>query len=451
MSPSLAAAPRSLTLRTPNPQGDLGGPPGQAEGPDEGKCIKQMKLCYAAASGDAGELRRLLKSGADANMRDFDERSALHVAASHGQLECVKALLEHRADPNAPDLGGVTPLSAAQRHGFRAVEKELALAGGHMSQAVLANKAKQENWFIRPEEVKIGDLLSETFKSQVFKGEWMGSQVVVKLPKVYGKEEAAREDVNNKDLESELIHEIELLSSVRHPDLVLFLGACLQDEAVMFVIEYVEGGDLERFYMRKRRESGDVFKANIRQQLRWASAVARALSFLHGCRNRIIHRDLKPLNLLMTRDLKDIKVTDFGISKVTYRPGQRSSQRRLSLNSNEPYMMTGGVGSWRYMAPEVVRHEKYNEKADIFSFGLILFFMSSGMDPFHEMAEEDGMLKEYLKGNEPRPGTGECHKKLRDVMSAAWHVDSKQRPSAAEMVTMLADVTMDTKCACMSW
>uniref|UniRef100_A0A7S4VBR3 Protein kinase domain-containing protein n=1 Tax=Alexandrium monilatum TaxID=311494 RepID=A0A7S4VBR3_9DINO len=405
--------------------------------------VQQMGLCYAAAEGDVGELQRLLDTKMDPNLQDYDLRSALHVAASHGQLKSVEVLLKHGADPNVPDHMAITPYYEARTSGHYAVERALVKAGARPSQARLADQAIRENWAIRREDVKLGDLLSETIKSQVFKAEWMGAHVVAKLARVH----KTGEESDNGASESELLHEIELLSAVRHPDLVMFLGACLHESSVMFISELMEGGDLERYFMRKRSEAGSIFIPGLHQQLRWAGAVARGLSFLHGCRNRIIHRDLKPLNLLMTRDHKDVKVTDFGIGKMTYACPPSVDRSKSISSAEDRYVMTGGVGSWRYMAPEVVRHQSYNEKADIFSFGLILYFMSSGRDPFHEMKEPDGMLKEYLKGNEPRPRTSDCHKHLRDVMAAAWHVDPDQRPAAAEIGTRLTDVAI-ASCGC---
>ena len=86
----------------------------------------------------------------------------------------------------------------------------------------------------------------------------------------------------------------------------------------------------------------------LRQVLDWSAAMVRAVSFLHS--RDVVHRDLKPLNLLLTKHL-ELKVSDFGISRMMAR-----------CDGDSGYTMTGGVGSWRYMAPEVVRHQVYDEK-----------------------------------------------------------------------------------------
>ena len=85
------------------------------------------------------------------------------------------------------------------------------------------------------------------------------------------------------------------------------------------------------------------------------------------------------------------------------------------------------------MAPEVVRHQAYNEKVDIFALGLIMYFMNSGHQPFYQWGKDpEVILKEYLKGEEPRPTVLDCDVKVRDLIQRAWHVKREQRPSAEE-------------------
>jgi len=218
----------------------------------------------------------------------------------------------------------------------------------------------------------------------------------------------------------------------------MFIGACLEEPPVIFVTEFMPGGDLERFYAIKRRGTlNRHYRPPLPQITRWAGAVARALTFLHNCTRPIIHRDLKPMNLLLTRSL-DLKVADFGISKLMHK---RPTSAR--------YKMTGGIGTCMYMAPEVVRHERYTEKVDIFSFALTLYFMSSGKDPFHEMGEDpEVILTEYIRGNEPRPNLDECHLVLKEIIKDAWQVTPASRPSAKEMVMRLSEVKDERNSLC---
>lgn len=287
----------------------------------------------------------------------------------------------------------------------------------------------------------ITEELGCTLKNKVFKGTWRETDVVVKYALGESREIARKRSKGSslegnadvpqsvKEQYEELLHEISILQSIRHPDLVMFLGACLQDEPLMFLTEYMPGGDLERYYQAKRVARQGIYRPPKQQLLAWSRALCRALSFLHGCSPRIIHRDLKPLNLLLTHTL-ELKITDFGISKLT----------SMSVCC-DPTKMTGGVGSLRYMAPEVVRHEQYNEKADIYSTGLILYFMSSGRDPFYEHGiNPEVVLEKFIAGEEPRPLISDCHQFLKHIMEQAWHPKAARRPRAADLCHMLSEI-----------
>ncbi|CAE7037753.1 unnamed protein product [Symbiodinium sp. CCMP2592] len=244
----------------------------------------------------------------------------------------------------------------------------------------------------------------------------------------------------NVALTDELLHEVETLSAIRHPDLVLFLGACLDMSGPLAcVMEYMPGGDLENFFKLKRQKHQvPDWHPNVARVAQWACAVARALSFLHERTEPIVHRDLKPMNLLLTKHL-DVKVADLGISRVLE-----------AASARDGYTMTGGVGTLRYMAPEVVRQEQYCEKADIYAFALILYFLSSGRQPFHHMsADPDVILKDFLAGKEPRPCIAECQPKLRRLVEASWHIEQTSRPSAQAMLNELEKLEEEGKPACL--
>jgi len=336
--------------------------------------------------------------------------------------------------------------------------------------ARLSAKAVDAHWRVSRKELVMKRELSKTLKSTLFLAEWRGTEVVVKCAETHFTTRAmSSARITSKGVSSafslkkaaldqaatqstglaaedhhamieELLHEIDMMSKERHPDMVMFLGACLdQDAPIMCITEYMPGGDLERYYMAKRREkTTDVWCPPLWRIVEWCAAVARALAFLHHRDEPLIHRDLKPLNLLLNKHL-EVKVADMGISKVM----------AATNNSAASYTMTGGVGSWLYMAPEVVRHEQYNEKVDIYAFALIMYFMSSGRAPFYQLGRDPELvLKEYLRGHEPRPVVADCHIQLRPIMASAWDVEERLRPTAAQLVQELSEVPV-TKRSCL--
>ncbi|CAE7435003.1 shkD [Symbiodinium natans] len=303
--------------------------------------------------------------------------------------------------------------------------------------------------------------IGKTLKSAVHLANWKGTVVVVKCAKMQqsnmvknlrkshsmmlgGVEGAsprrADGDETEADITEELLHEIQLLASLRHPDLVLFLGACLDPNyPIMFVSEFMGGGDLEHFmYNMREKHQVAAWKPPLWRMVEWSCAIGRALAFLHGFAAPIVHRDLKPLNLLLTKNL-ELKMTDFGISKM------------MATMENEHHTMTGGVGSYLYMAPEVVRYEEYNEKVDIYSYGLIMYYLSSGKRPFHHITlDPEVILQQYCQKKEPRPLISDCPKILRGIIEPCWQTDKFVRPSAEEITLQLDAIAASRGVSCES-
>ncbi|CAK0878587.1 unnamed protein product [Prorocentrum cordatum] len=425
-----------------------------------------LQLCCAAAAGDAEAVRRLIADGARVNATDYDGRIALNVAAAYGHHDLVRDLLGLKADVRHRDNFGNTALSSAisQQHEevatllLKALQEGSGGSGektssvgdtsfalpGQVGGFARVTSASTMNWMIQEKEVKFGPVIAKTLKSAVHVAEWRGIKVVAKTLLKYNGGEGAAPEEEGIDIR-EVLHEISILSTMRHPDLVMFLGACIYSAQPFLISEFMEGGDLDRYYDRKACQRGCPYRPDVRLFLRWASAVARALCFLHNCSSPIIHRDLKPMNLLLTKN-NDLKVTDFGISKIV-RP------TLADQSADRAPMMTGGVGTWRYMAPEVVRAEQYTDRADIYSFALIMWFMSTGLQPFVDQFGPDAelVLRDYLRGNEPRPGFSSAGglmggsrstpARLRQLVQDCWHRRADARPSAHQCTERLAEAT----------
>lgn len=283
--------------------------------------------------------------------------------------------------------------------------------------AMLSVRGRDSSWMLRSRDLKLKEVLGSTLKNTIYLAAWQGADVVVKCASVT--DGGLAEEAAPTAITDELLHEIDVLSSMRHPDLVLFLGACIEpNRPIMCVTEFMRKGDLEHYYeMQRKTRNLHVWRPGLAKVVEWSCAVARALNFLHS--RKMIHRDLKPMNLLLTKH-HDVKVADFGISRM--------------LAEADDYNMTGGIGTTRWMAPEVMRHRCYDEKVDIYAFGLIVYFMSSGRIPFHHLGLACQSLREQFRhGGEPRPLASECSPRLRPLMEAAWHVDPTRRPTAEEL------------------
>ena len=173
---------------------------------------------------------------------------------------------------------------------------------------------------------------------------------------------------NIKTLEDkELVRiEIGILKLCHHPNIVRLLDHLENNDYIFIVMEYIEGGTL-RQYFKKRK-----FNFSERQASNIMSQIVSGIKYLH--QYGIVHRDLKPDNIMITQqnDFGIIKIMDFGLSKIVS-PKEK---------------MVDGYGSLSYVAPEVLLRTPYNKEVDIWSMGVILFYMLSGHLPFRGSKED---------------------------------------------------------------
>ncbi|CAI5742619.1 unnamed protein product [Peronospora destructor] len=198
--------------------------------------------------------------------------------------------------------------------------------------------------------------INEGGHGAVYRGLYRGECVAIKvlLPE-------KRKDMRQINA---FLSEIKMMATVEHPRIVRFVGVAwdaLSD--LCAVSEFMPGGDLftllRRFDCVEHRVQGfDVDKAKI------ALHLAQAVMYLHSLKPIVIHRDLKSMNILLSDDW-EAKLTDFGVS------------RRWTVDT-----MTAGIGTRRWMAPEVMMGKRYDTSADIFSFGVVLSELDSHQPPY---------------------------------------------------------------------
>jgi serine/threonine protein kinase len=166
-------------------------------------------------------------------------------------------------------------------------------------------RGRAEWWELRREEIKIYEKLAEGSNGIIKKVKWRGSECVVKY---------LRHNDNNIEYE-DLINEISVISHLRHPRLVLFLGACTLNEPLMLLYEYMPNGSLDSYYSKMSHKYSKLWKPSPKYMYRWIMELTQAIYFLHNCYYPIMHRDIKPSNILLDDDLH-IKLTDFGLSRT---------------------------------------------------------------------------------------------------------------------------------------
>jgi len=214
---------------------------------------------------------------------------------------------------------------------------------------------------------KIGDKL-EDFELLTILGEG-GSGIVLKVRSLINNEIYAMKIINleNKKNEIEYIkNEIEMLKKIEHQNIVKYYTKFEKDNRIYIIMEYLEYGNLDVYInllTRLKKKKKDIIKIKKLEIINIFIQCINALKYLHE--SNIIHRDIKPENIFMSRKL-GIKLGDFGVAAINNITGVNKSNYFKKNNCTM-------VGSKNYMAPEVYRGKKYDNKADIYSLGLIFY------------------------------------------------------------------------------
>ena len=167
---------------------------------------------------------------------------------------------------------------------------------------------------------------------------------------------------NRADVVERLKSEVRLARQLTHPNIIRIHDFGALGEMRFISMEFIEGPTLKRVVRGKEVVPGD-------RKISFAKQMAEALAYAH--RQGVIHRDIKPANILIAKG-DVVKVTDFGIAKII--TGSRSA-----VSSTHQI-----VGTPLYMAPEQIRGESVDGRADIYSYGVTLFEMFMGAPPFTE-------------------------------------------------------------------
>ena len=247
-------------------------------------------------------------------------------------------------------------------------------AAAGLRSEVMRETAAFADWIIGLHEVAVQRKIGAGSAGTTYAAEWRGAQVAVKVAGYTG---ASMEGWRA---------EVDALTRLRHPNIVQYLGCVVSPPTYCLVLEFCDAGDLYRA-LRFPTPPG-LF-------VRVSRAVGSGMAYLH--RRQIMHRDLKSSNVLLTT-AGGVKLTDFGVAVQVAANAERnskggggggggSSSRDGSSTDLLTYEhscdpLTTETGTYRWMAPEVTRHEGYTKSADVFSYAMLLFELITHEVPF---------------------------------------------------------------------
>ncbi|CAI5721334.1 unnamed protein product [Peronospora destructor] len=213
--------------------------------------------------------------------------------------------------------------------------------------------------------------------------------------------------------------EIELMSCLRHPNIVQFIGASWDNASnLCIVMEYLENGDMHR-----------VLHSGLGKNFTWADPLLKmaidavqGMLYLHSQERPVVHRDLKSVNILCSATF-GCKVGDFGLSR-RYNKGVDA--------------LTTLVGTPFWLAPEIIRSERYGPEADVYSFGIVLTELETRHTPYHDQ-EETGLkvlMRVAHKGLRPSLPSS-CLPERRKLIEDCLRDSPGRRPTFAQVLSRL--------------
>ncbi|CAL5389996.1 unnamed protein product [Camellia sinensis] len=270
------------------------------------------------------------------------------------------------------------------------------------------------NLLVNPNLLFIGSKIGEGAHGRVYEGRYGDRIVAIKVLN-HGNTSEERDA-----LESRFAREVTMMSRVKHNNLVKFIGAC-KDPLMVIVTELLPGMSLRKYLVSIRPKQLDLHVV-----ISFSLDIARALDCLHA--NGIIHRDLKPDNLLLTANHKSVKLADFGLA------------REESVTE----MMTAETGTYRWMAPELYstvtlrqgEKKHYNNKVDVYSFGIVLWELLTNRLPFEGMSNLQAAYAAAFKQERPILPQ-DISPDLAFIIQSSWVEDPNMRPSFSQIIRML--------------
>ncbi|XP_043701429.1 serine/threonine-protein kinase EDR1-like isoform X2 [Telopea speciosissima] len=260
-----------------------------------------------------------------------------------------------------------------------------------------------EEWNIDFSELTVGTRVGIGFFGEVFRGIWNGTDVAIKI--------FLEQDLTAENME-DFCNEISILSRLRHPNVILFLGACTKPPHLSMVTEYMEYGSL--YYLIHM--SGQKKKLSWRRRLKMLRDICRGLMCIH--RMKIVHRDLKSANCLVNKHWQ-VKVCDFGLSRIM---------------TENPMRDSSSAGTPEWMAPELIRSEPFTEKCDIFSLGVIMWELCTLNRPWEGVPPMQVVYAVANEGSRLEIPEGPLGKLIADC----W-AEPDERPSCEDILSRLLD------------
>ncbi|MBQ7838329.1 MAG: Stk1 family PASTA domain-containing Ser/Thr kinase [Clostridia bacterium] len=216
----------------------------------------------------------------------------------------------------------------------------------------------------------------------------------------------------NEEFRRRFKNESKAIAVLSHPNIVKVFNVSYGDRLQYIVMEHVEGITLKEYIEQQG-------KLGIKETVHFTMQILRALQHAHD--KGIVHRDIKPQNIMLLSN-GNIKVTDFGIARFSY--------------SDTKTMTDSAIGSVHYISPEQARGDTTDDRADIYSVGVVMYEMLTGQLPFQsDNSVSVALMQLQSDPKRPRELNGSIPVGLEQIVMHAMQKNTRDRyQSAAEML-----------------
>ena len=270
------------------------------------------------------------------------------------------------------------------------------------------DKIKEGQVDVDLRDIKMEDRIGRGTFGEVYKGTWRGAVVAVKR---------LNPMQMNEDFVREYEKEVYLMRALRAPNILQFLGSTFNPPDICIVMEYMSRGSLYGIL------HDPAVALDWPLLLRMLKDTARGMTYLHSCRPPVIHRDLKSHNLLVDEFWK-VKVSDFGLSTVFEQVSQT--------------MTACGTPCWT--APEVLRHQRYTVKADVYSFAVVMWECVTRSDVYVGIPPYKIIYAVSNQGLRPKVPSW-VPEPYAHLMRRCWDENMDKRPDFASILTEVDEMT----------
>ena len=377
------------------------------------------------------------------NDQDIDGKAPLHIAVEMCNSDIVALLLKYNARKDIKDNSGRNPYDLAincKRPGVEGileqfnmedcliksshedispishqvstqVSKETRIEMEKSAKIFLLAKTLEESNVpvIDGDDLEVLELINKGSSCLVYKGKWRGSEVAIKQFSLEYSESEKKMKKFGKELQ--------VLTQIRHPNLLLLMGICIDKPNLCLITELVPNFTL--FYaIHKNKER----KLTLDERFSISIQLCKGIAYLHSNNPPIIHRDLKPENCLLDHNL-NVKIADFGLARFT-----------SSFSQAEESMTTICIGTTRFMAPELFdnsKNESIGVEVDIWALGCLIIEIFSNKRPWHYISSSKANSIFFeIFNKKPIPIPDNLLPEIAGIVKECCKYNPKRRPSA---------------------